>query len=64
MAAAAALAAYFVYGAEPAAPSPRFELARPAMAVTVTAAPGTGTVVLATSNPKITLVWIGQEITP
>jgi hypothetical protein len=63
MAAAAAIAAYFVYGTGSPAP-PAISPVRPAAVVTVTAAPGTGTAVFATRNPRITLVWFGQEITP
>ena len=63
MAAAAAIAAYFVYGTGTPDPVPAISSVRPTTVV-VTAAPGTGTAVFATRNPRITLVWFGQEITP
>ena len=64
MAAAAALAAYVVYGREDRVPVPAYSFEKPATAVRITAPPGTGTIVLKTSDPDITFAWIGQEIDP
>lgn len=64
MAAAAALAIYVVYGRNDVVPVPAPERVEPATVVRITAPPGTGTVVLKTSDPTITFAWIGQEIDP
>jgi hypothetical protein len=64
MAAAAALAIYVVYGRDDVVPTPVVEREQPATAVRITAPPGTGTIVLKTSDPDITFAWIGQEIDP
>jgi hypothetical protein len=65
MAAAAALAAYLVYGNQEPVPrmSGAFEEAA-AHAVRITAPSGTGTIVLNTGDPDITFAWIGKEIVP
>ena len=64
MAAAAALAAYLVYGNRTPVPYAAFEREVPATAVRITAMPGTGTIVLQTADPDITFAWIGKEIAP
>jgi hypothetical protein len=64
MAAAAALAVYVVYGRDEPVPIPAPERTAPTATVRITAPPGTGTVVLKTSDPDITFAWIGQEIDP
>ncbi len=64
MAAAAGLAIYVVYGRSDPVPMPAPERDVPATAVRITAPPGTGTIVLKTSDPNITFAWIGQEIDP
>jgi hypothetical protein len=64
MAAAAALAIYVVYGREEPVPAIRQTIEQPATQVRITAPPGTGTIVLTTSDPNITFAWIGQEINP
>ena len=64
MAAAAAIAAYVVYGRDDGVPSTVYAIERAATAVRITAPAGTGTVVLKTSDPNITFAWIGQEIDP
>ncbi len=64
MAAAAALAAYLVYGDREPVPTYVFTREIPASAVRITAMPGTGTIVLQTADPDITFAWIGKEIAP
>ena len=64
MAAAAALAAYLVYGDRIPAPYSAGIREEPAQLVRITAMPGTGTIVLNTSDPDITFAWIGKEIVP
>ena len=64
MAAAAALAAYLVYGDRSPVPYSAQVTEQPATAVTITAAPGTGTVILNTADPDITFAWFGKEIAP
>ena len=64
MAAAAALAAYLVYGNITPVPYAASTYEQPARAVRVTAMPGTGTIVLTTNDPDITFAWIGKEIVP
>ena len=64
MAAAAALAAYLVYGDRTPVPYTGRIVETPAHAVRITAPPGTGTIVLNTSDPDITFAWIGKEIVP
>ena len=64
MAAAAALAIYVVYGRDEAVPQVAQVSEQPATQVRITAPPGTGTIVLTTSDPNITFAWIGQEINP
>ena len=65
MAAAAALAAWFVYGNREPVPRPVGTFAQaPARVVRITAPPGTGTIVLNTGDPDITFAWIGKEIVP
>jgi hypothetical protein len=64
MAAAAALAAYLVYGDREPIPTFVFQREIPASVVRITAMPGTGTVVLQTADPDITFAWIGKEIAP
>ena len=64
MAAAAAIAVYVVYGRDDGVPSTVYTRESPATAVRITAPPGTGTLVLKTSDPNITFAWIGQEIDP
>jgi hypothetical protein len=64
MAAAAALAAYLVYGGRTPVPYAADVAEPPAHIVRITAAPGTGTIVLNTSDPDITFAWIGKEIVP
>jgi hypothetical protein len=64
MAAAAALAAYLVYGTQEPVPHLMFASERPAREVRITAMPGTGTIVLNTADPDITFAWIGKEIVP
>ena len=64
MAAAAALAAYLVYGDRAPVPYSAGNIEEPAHVVRITAMPGTGTIVLNTSDPDITFAWIGKEIVP
>lgn len=64
MAAAAALAAYIVYGNQPSVPYAASSRETPAHAVRITAPAGTGTIVLNTADPDITFAWIGKEIVP
>lgn len=64
MAAAAALAAYLVYGDRTPVPYAAGVTEEPAHLVRITAMPGTGTIVLNTSDPDITFAWIGKEIVP
>jgi hypothetical protein len=64
MAAAAALAAWLVYGDQPTVPYPAYITERAATAVRITAPTGTGTIVLNTNDPDITFAWIGKEIDP
>ena len=64
MAAAAALAAYLVYGNRTPVPYYAGVSEEPAHIVRITAMPGTGTVVLNTHDPDITFAWIGKEIVP
>jgi hypothetical protein len=64
MAAAAALAAYLVYGDHVPVPYSARVADEPAQVVRITAMPGTGTIVLNTSDPDITFAWIGKEIVP
>ncbi len=64
MAAAAALAAYLVYGDREPVPTYVFTREIPASTVRITAMPGTGTIVLQTADPDITFAWIGKEIAP
>ena len=65
MAAAAGLAAWFVYGNREPVPYPVGTFAQaPARAVRITAPPGTSTIVLNTADPDITFAWIGKEIVP
>ena len=64
MAAAAAVAAYVVYGGDDGVPATIWEIEEPARAVRITAPEGTGTIILKTSDPNITFAWIGQEINP
>ena len=64
MAAAAALAAYLVYGDRAPVPYSAGIREEPAQLVRITAMPGTGTIVLNTSDPDITFAWIGKEIVP
>jgi hypothetical protein len=64
MAAAAALAAYLVYGDRDPVPYSARVVEVPAHVVRITAPPGTGTVVLNTADPDITFAWIGKEIVP
>jgi hypothetical protein len=64
MAAAAALAAYIVYGNRPPVYLWSVDREVPATAVRITAMPGTGTIVLQTADPDITFAWIGKEIAP
>lgn len=61
MAAAAALAIYIVYGRDSPPPVALGEDERPVTHVRITATPGTGTIVLTTSDPTITFAWIGRE---
>jgi len=63
-AAAAALAAYIVYGNRPPVYLWSVDREVPATAVRITAMPGTGTIVLQTADPDITFAWIGKEIAP
>ena len=64
MAAAAALAAYLVYGGREPVPYSVRVTEEPAHVVRITAMPGTGTIVLNTRDPDITFAWIGKEIVP
>lgn len=64
MAAAAALAAYLVYGDQSPVPYSAPISERPATAVRITAPPGAQTVILNTSDPDITFAWIGKETAP
>ena len=64
LAVAAGLAVYVVYGRDQPVPAAMWVEESPATAVRVTAPPGTGVVVLKTSDPNITFAWIGQEIDP
>ncbi len=76
MAAAAAIAAYFVYGFEaphPAADAPATKVVvsptappspSPTGGVRVTVPSGSTTIVLSTGNPDITLVWISDKDVP
>ena len=64
IAAAAALAAFLVYGNREAVPYTGSIVERPATMVRITATPGTTTIVLNTSDPDITFAWIGKEIAP
>lgn len=64
MAAAAAIAAYVVYGDRSPVPTPAPFGEAPATAVRITAPPGAQTVILTTSDPEITFAWIGKEIAP
>ena len=64
MAAAAALAAYLVYGNQEAAPYPARTVERVATAVRIPAPPGPGTIVLSTHDPDITCAGMGKESDP
>jgi hypothetical protein len=65
MAAAAALAAWFVYGDREPVPYPVGSFVpAPARVVRITAPPGISTIVLSTGDPDITFAWIGKEIVP
>ena len=64
LAAAAALAAYVVYGNPEPVPYAGDFVETPATMIRITATPGTGTIVLNTSDPEITFAWIGKEIVP
>jgi len=64
MAAAAALAIYVVYGRGEQVPRRVTPVERSITHVRITAPPGTGTIVLTTSDPDITFAWFGQEPLP
>jgi hypothetical protein len=64
LAAAAALAAYVVYGNPEPVPYTGDFVEAPARMIRITATAGTGTIVLNTSDPDITFAWIGKEIVP
>ena len=65
MAAAAGLAAWFVYGNREPVPYTVGTFAQtPAHVVRITVTPGTSTIVLNTADPDITFAWIGKELVP
>ena len=64
LAAAAAIAAWVVYGDRTPVPYGAPIVDAPATAVRITAPAGAQTVILTTSDPDITFAWIGKETAP